>query len=580
MAGINGTIDWGIQPLDYIGSNLSLMSYDYRQNYLKSANEPMRYQVEWTKSDLTEAIEPSKDNYSGGDGDVVNIIFDVYATTKGISTPHSEWDLIVSIKKSRDIANKHNSHGGQPSKHRFTVDISQICQNLLSYSLVPIQKGTWQSTELGGLNGGSIIQDNVTSAISAYNITSNESFKFIQVVARAEIIKDDGTIIEAANTVSSEKITIINSVHQFEGDDPYLLPHIVNKYSNMHTRFLTNSPNSATSYPYNTNKKSVRIDDEAEWLYFYMREAWQDQIRGVGLDDVVGSIGLRFDTYNSSNVLEDTFYIIQFTGKLDEVTSGGFTYFEEYQHKMLVQNVSPYYVKNIAYKKQRNNALWATHTGSSIIDSTSHYRVSLVKVGQWSPYDEVRVSEYKWYQVDRESEHPYGYVRFHWLNRLGGIDSYTAKRDVVEGISISRDTIERGSSDRTWRQSDKKGDGSAQGTNQYKNDTMRGGDIYKGGREVTSVNAERSHSVYTEPLNTPNAKWLEELITSPNVWIEMDNDATKVNSVRNSYLRPSTKGYIPIIITNSDIELVNQEQGLTRFNIEYTFAHKVQTQRN
>ena len=37
---------------------------------------------------------------------------------------------------------------------------------------------------------------------------------------------------------------------------------------------------------------------------------------------------------------------------------------------------------------------------------------------------------------------------------------------------------------------------------------------------------------------------------------------------------------MPVIITNSDIETINQEQGLVSFNIEYTLAHKVQTQRN
>ena len=61
----------------------------------------------------------------------------------------------------------------------------------------------------------------------------------------------------------------------------------------------------------------------------------------------------------------------------------------------------------------------------------------------------------------------------------------------------------------------------------YHSDTMRGGDIYKGGREVTNVNAERTQSVYTEPLNKDVAKWLEEIMLSPNVWIEMDTDATQ-----------------------------------------------------
>ena len=59
----------------------------------------------------------------------------------------------------------------------------------------------------------------------------------------------------------------------------------------------------------------------------------------------------------------------------------------------------------------------------------------------------------------------------------------------------------------------------------------------------------------------------------------MDTDATKLGNTRNSNIRPSTKGYIPVILTNSNVETVNQEQGLVKFNIEYTLAHKVETQR-
>tara|TARA_B100001063_G_scaffold67431_1_gene61357 strand:- start:1443 stop:1772 length:330 start_codon:yes stop_codon:yes gene_type:complete len=109
---------------------------------------------------------------------------------------------------------------------------------------------------------------------------------------------------------------------------------------------------------------------------------------------------------------------------------------------------------------------------------------------------------------------------------------------------------------------------------------MRGGNLYKGGREVLNVNAERNNSVYTEPLNKNTAKWLEEIMTSPNVWIEMDTDATARGNTVNPYQRPSTKEYIPVIITNSEAETVNQEAGLVKFNLEYTLSHKVQTQSN
>ena len=90
----------------------------------------------------------------------------------------------------------------------------------------------------------------------------------------------------------------------------------------------------------------------------------------------------------------------------------------------------------------------------------------------------------------------------------------------------------------------------------------------------------RNNSVFTEPLNKQTADWLQEIITSPNVWIEMDTEATQRNNTANPFQRPSTKGYIPVIINNTDVEILNQDAGLVKFNIEYTLAHKVQTQRN
>ena len=76
------------------------------------------------------------------------------------------------------------------------------------------------------------------------------------------------------------------------------------------------------------------------------------------------------------------------------------------------------------------------------------------------------------------------------------------------------------------------------------------------------------------------AKWLEEIVTSPNVWIEHESEATKRRNSNTANLRPSTKTYIPVIITNSDVETVNQESGLVKFNIEFTHSHPINTQRN
>ena len=92
--------------------------------------------------------------------------FYVYATTQYVDGAYpaslNNWDLVAKIKKSRDIANKkYNNDNSTLNQQRFTIDISQLCQDILSYSLVPIGKGTWQSSLWGGMNGGQTKQDNV-----------------------------------------------------------------------------------------------------------------------------------------------------------------------------------------------------------------------------------------------------------------------------------------------------------------------------------------------------------------------------------------------------------------------------------
>ena len=601
MAGINGTVSWQIQPLDWSSSNLAGSFWSYRSNYLKSVNDPLRYQVLWTDSGVNEGTEPSAANYSGGNGDVVNIIFKV-ETTVG----DGYWQELGSIKKSRDIANKKYDDGSQPLGHRFTVDISQLVSNELSYSLCPINKGTWQSNYYGGMNGGLTMQDNVLGAsggamgtpISRYNVSRNGTFRRLKVTPYYEIINGDGEIVSASGGVTSNTITVINSVNQFEKDSLYYNNtfNIANSSSNK-WKFLTRCPNWADGSTVQDFKKPVRIDEQAEWLQFYIRNNYSSGIRDSSgtVGSSVGATAIKIVTHESDGT-SNTFYLRDFEDNLlTYVSNAGYTTPSEYQNQMFVQNISPDYIINsgnvwspddsrvpTAGAYTSNYPYWTAYTGDTITGDTVFYDAYLIKRSMWDSgiVPERRNTKVYRYTIDREDEkNAYGFVRFHWLNSVGGIDSYTAKRDVVEGLTISRDVIERKSGDRTWYQ-DEDNQGTLMNTSLYHSDTMRGGDIYKGGREVSNVNAERVQSVYTEPLNKSVAKWLEEMILSPNVWIEMDTEATEMGNLRNPYLRPSTKEYIPVIITNSDIETVNQETGLVKFNIEYTLAHKVITQRN
>ena len=592
MANYLGDLSWGIVPLNWDTTNLATMSWDYRSNYLKSANDQLRYQVQWTKSGLNEGVEPSAGNYTGGKGDIVNAIFKVETTVDG-----TNWTTIGTIKKSRDIANKRYATGAAAPDHRFTIDISQLVSDQLSYSLCPINKGTWQSNYYGGMNGGAVMQDNVigTSPISNYNVSENGTFRRVKVTVTFDIINGNGEIVDAGYTLSTPPyVTAINSVNQFERDSVYYNKYTVDFYTGY--EFLTRCPNSSSGSTNEDFKKPVRIDEQAEWLQFYIRRGQSDSISsGSGASaDQVCAMGIKINTYIGDS-LENTFYLNDFQQNLLTETFSGFAVVGDSQEQMFIQNISPYYINNTAALKEPQSTParsttdiadnWDTYTGSKITANTTRYTANLVKVSLYSPYTNLEVSNSYNYTIDRESENiPYGFVRFHWLNSVGGTDSYTAKRDVVEGLTISRDVIERKSGDRTWYQANSGAVNSAEvnvsPNSSYISDTMRGGDLYKGGREVSNVNADRVQSVYTEPLNKSVAKWLEEMMLSPNVWIEKDTEATAKGNSSNPYLRPSTKGYIPVIITNSDIETVNQENGLVRFNIEYTLAHKVQTQRN
>ena len=596
MASVNGgsgSLSWGIVPLNWDTSNLATMSYKYRSNYLRGANDQLRYQVQWFGGGINEGIEASLS------GDLVNVIFKIETTVD-----NSNWNTIGTIKKSRDVSNRRFQTGLVAGGHRFTIDISQLVSDQLSYSLCPINKGTWQSNEYGGMNGGILMQDNVIGSstaagnpISNYNVSQNGSFRRVRVSATFEILDSNLQIVTASNTIPYPPyVSLINSVNQFEKDTTYYYNSFtIANSSSQKYQFLTRCPNWSDGSDLSDFKKPVRIDEQAEWLQFHIRRGDSNDITSGGGDsaDQVCAMGVEINTYIGDS-LENTFYLNDFQKNAITSTSGTLQTVAVSQNQNFIQNISPYYINNTAALKSPQNPIdrtgtiadnWNTYTGDKITESTTSYTAHLVKVSLYSPYVHKRVTKYYEYNIDRESDNlAYGFVRFHWLNSMGGIDSYTAKRNVVEGLTISRDVVERKSSDRAWYQADSMSVNGIQtpvGSNDlYISDTMRGGNIYKGGREVSSVNADRVQSVYTEPLNKSTAKWLEEILLSPNVWIEMDTDATGNGNSSNPYLRPSTKGYIPVIITNSDAETVNQENGLVKFNIEYTLAHKVQTQRN
>lgn len=566
----NGTAIWSLRPREFSALSSQYQSFDERSNYMMSVNSPIRYQVTYNKANLYENTLPVT-------GDVVNVIFTIYGTSDpDFSSSLSSWEEIAEIRKSRDVPNAQAAglYGASyPLGHKFTIDISSVCNDLLSYSLCPIGKGTFgygagrSSGMYGGMNGDGHPQDNniTASGVSMSRLTQNGAYRFIKVKAQFETLQSDGTVALVANTSITDNnwIFIINSAPQWEEDSVYYWGGAWNSYaksfftktSSTKNNFLSKCSNFSSSSGSDSEiMKPVRLADEAEWLYFWLYATYST---GNPITDYASKALLEVTT--SDGV---TAYLDDFESLLDTslYSTGGA------QKRYCVQNVSPSFI----------NANAVTKTGAAfgstpISDATEWYSVRYVNT-KHSDASIVGLSQYRNFKIDREVENPYGYVRFHWLNRMGGVDSYTAKRDVVEGISVDKNTFESKSPDKMWLQ---KNSAALLGFD----DSVRG-DLYRGGSEVLNVNANRNQSIYTEPLNKPMAKWLEEMITSPNVWIEHESEATKRRNTNTPNLRPSTKTYIPIVITNSDVETVNQESGLVKFNIEFTHSHSINTQRN
>tara|TARA_R100000353_G_scaffold148184_1_gene106676 strand:- start:1702 stop:3417 length:1716 start_codon:yes stop_codon:yes gene_type:complete len=543
------------------------------ENELVSANLPIIIQMEWSGTGVTGTYKPQ------AEGDLVNVILEIYMGNKfGVNQNFSAtYDMlkIAEISKSRDLPFQFQDTGKfatqTANRQFFSFDIQSICADLLSYTLAPIKQGTIASFggAFGGYNGevSSYLQGNAQPYMNSLG-----AFRFISFKAKAQVLDSNGELTIADTTVSSgtikyyegKSIGIINAVPQWTDIHRLNLYTISGKdgTANTNQKFLSYCPN-ATSSGTPSYKKPVRLAHQAEWLHFYLFRGKFDG--SASNDNDTTSVKILITTTESDGT-SHTANLTNFNNLItDESGNNIITTAEDAIYRTYcIQNVSPAFINTVS--------------ASTITSETISYTAQLI-MNDGSDY---AISEVRHYVLDKQpTKFAYGFVRFHWLNRLGGIDSYTCTRDVVESISVSKNTYEQRPNQRMFIEEDITPPiyGNAGTSNTNKVDTNFS-ETYQESVRVLNVDATKNDSVYTEPMNKVEADWLSELITSPSVWIELENDAsTRANSVSSS-MHPSTLGYFPVIITNSSVETVNQEQGLVKFNIEYTHSHKINTQRN
>ncbi len=607
------SVQFGIVPF-YQGSNtapyppMQHMNNRYQGNYLISANQPMIYQVQWTGTGVNENYTPAVT------GDLVNVVFEIYSTTE-YPTPSLfvDWHLLGEITKKRDVVNTDIVNSSVPNVQSFTIDIANMVADELSYSLVPIGKGSWQNQEYGGLNGGGAKQDNITETVSPYNVSRNGTYRTIRVDARLEVLDSSGLVVTSSTGVTSTSaVRVINSVPNFKNKVYSNQMWILSQYTvatNSQKRALTTCPNSTVNTVLGTVNymKSISISDEAEFLYFFCKNSYNgsDDTDYYNRYEMYGQAYNKDGTTGTNFVLGSEWENSLGTTHICSDISHNFqkhnaNSFKHAQNQMCVQNVSPAYINGHAYETGSGDYPYGVGNMLAVTPITSNtgwYRVHIrgfyySQAATPPAWTSVRHSNVYWYRMDENGTEKSSYenVRFHWLNSMGGIDSYTARRDVLESISIERSLMDTALPNRRIFQDNQYADDSAVADSAYYSDTMRGSDYYRGGKEVLSVNANVNNAVYTEPLNKLEATWLREMFTSPNVWIETptedsdelnyESDAAHLLTAQNPYLRPSRTVYTPVILTNTEVTSVNEKEGLVMFNIEYTLSQGILTQRN
>lgn len=172
------------------------------------------------------------------------------------------------------------------------------------------------------MNGGTAVQDNVTETISNYNVTPNGTYRHILVEAIPEVILANGTIQEVSGQpyLSFNKIAVINSVAQFEKDAIYYnLKYVIQK-SAANTNFPRGFMSLCPNYTQSSNNaflKQVRVDEEAEWLYWWQRNMGED-------GNQTTEARLKVETYLSNGSAQNTMYLTDFNSNLDTEVGSGF----------------------------------------------------------------------------------------------------------------------------------------------------------------------------------------------------------------------------------------------------------------
>jgi len=481
--GINGSLQILQDPYGYDDTSLNrARNYIGSYNSIHTVNAPIMVSSYWYGSNLVESEEPQSSNYDSATqkGDVVNCIFDVYQISdSAVGSFPEDWTLVASIRKSRDLVNisqMDRSFGGDGvannNGHIFTIDISEICKDLLSYSLLPDGKGTWASTFYGGLNGGARQQDNLAKPVYANNfiLTKNGTLRKIMVQVRTEILDGDGIIRLATASGSFKNINsnfmIINNAPDFGTHQPSSV--MLGTGSLLHSGWGASAtyPRQQMSHKPNWNYRfadnpsdfnlgvsiaaDIRMTDTTEQLTWIQGTVNNYSIYNnpssnpnpencrycvANTSDLVDSVYSVVTAFDSSgNVVRRGRLFDWNSNLIPKTTINSITVWPRGHNRACSQNVSPVFINaNIIHVDSVVQAVWedggetytrrridvdgaASSAASALFlnDEISYYKVTAESVtttqGNGTGEKKGNFHEARWYKIDREREQSTNFI--------------------------------------------------------------------------------------------------------------------------------------------------------------------------
>lgn len=491
-----------------------LFIVDEPRETIQSVYSPIKYTARYNFDETSYTLAQAKDKYPSCKVSINprNPYTGVLETDRGVQ---------IRVQPSIDIPNWEGDQTPNTDYVYYTIDVSSIARDFVSYDLRPCTHDT--STK---------VKRDITMGQISKNV-----FERIKVEFQLEEINSSGELVNVSGETDFGNFIAVNSALLHEEEHYLSISNELLKGDatqaqgdNLSIQYLhrTGTGYEAGRQKYLTTKPTnyrVIGHDECEYLSFALFDSGTCPRAVVRFYDANGN---AIPTSDSS-----TGYALVISKTTDgegnlgtdlnswgDMTTSDLSGLTNPANCVVQIGVG---TRNI---KESPDAEWNNDEPLTDFSNVSYYTV------QTDDTSSDKIGEMVTYYIDHTRERVNG-VRFHWQNRLGGIDSYTFDGAFTEGINISSKSYEQsiypefrgqlGSNTTTTNANigDNQGYHFASGNYGAVVPRVAGytDDKYPSVRK-SKVKAVKEGTAISRPYGIAEQDMFEDLLASPNVWIE------------------------------------------------------------